>query len=54
VNRNKVTIFILKDNKTNVKNITVNTKDGKIENLRREFVYFVPYASSGSKSGDTL
>jgi len=54
VNRNKVTIFILKDNKTNVKNSTVIIKDGKIENLRRHFVYFVPYVSSGSKSGDSL
>jgi len=54
VNRNKVTILILKDNKRNVKNITVNIKDGKIENLRHQFVYFVLYVSSGSKSGDTL
>jgi len=38
VNRNKVTIFILKNNKGNVKNITINIKDGKIENLRRQFV----------------
>jgi len=40
-------IFILKDNKRNVKNITINIKDVKIENLRRQFVYFVPYVCSG-------
>jgi len=52
-NRNKITIFILKD-KRNVKNITINIKDGKTENLRHQFVYFVPYVCSGSKSGAIL
>jgi len=49
--------FYLRDNKRNVKNNTINyvyIKDSKTENLRRQFVYFVPYVCSDTKDGAIL